>query len=48
MAAVLGYVMQEMPSSRRILAEYRSSDRLREIFDRGVERRRQASSIGDI
>jgi hypothetical protein len=48
MAAVLGYVMQEMPSSRRILAEYRSSNRLREIFERGVERRRQASPIGDV
>jgi hypothetical protein len=40
--------MQEMPSSRRILAEYRSSNRLREMFERGVERRRQATSVGDV
>jgi hypothetical protein len=48
MAAVLGYVMQEMPSSRRILADYRSSTQVRALFERGVERRRQAVASGDI
>jgi hypothetical protein len=48
MAAVLGYVLQEMPSSRRILAEYRSSNRLRDLFERGVQRRRQAVNVGDV
>lgn len=41
MATVLAYVMQEMPMSRRILAEYRSSSRVRDLFQRGVERRRE-------
>lgn len=44
MAAVIGYVMQEMPSYRRILARYRSSDSVRDLFERGVERRRQAQA----
>jgi hypothetical protein len=44
MATVLTYVLQGMPSSRRILAEYRSSTRVRDLFDRGVELRRQAMS----
>jgi hypothetical protein len=48
MAAVIGYVLQEMPSSRRILAEYRTSSSVRSLFERGVERRRQAVASGDI
>jgi hypothetical protein len=48
MATVLGYVLQEMPTSRRILAEYRTSPSVRSLFERGVERRRQALAAGDI
>ena len=42
MAAVIGYVMLQIPSSRRILAEFRSSTRVRDLFERGVERRERA------
>ena len=37
MATVLGYVMQEVPSSRRILAKYRTSPRVRTMFERGIQ-----------
>jgi hypothetical protein len=38
MASVLGYLLQELRTSRRaaILAEFRDSDRIRRLFDRGV------------
>ena len=37
MASVLGYLLQDLRSSRRaaILAEFRESDRIRRLFDRG-------------
>ena len=38
MASVLGYLLQDLRASRRgaILAEFRDSDRIRRLFDRGV------------
>ena len=38
MASVLGYLLQDLRASRRgaILAEFRGSDRIRRLFDRGV------------
>jgi len=38
MATVLGYVMFGMPSTRRILSEYRRSPRVRALFERGADR----------
>jgi len=35
-------VMQEMASSRRILAEYRTSPRVQQVFEQGVSRREAA------
>lgn len=43
MAAVLGYVVQELPLGRRILTEFRTDSRVTELFERGV-RLREASS----
>jgi hypothetical protein len=39
MDAVLGYVMQEMPLTRRVLNEFRSSREVRDLFQQGVTRR---------
>ena len=41
MSAVLAYVLQEIPTSRRILATYRNSARVRRVFEQGVARREQ-------
>ena len=38
MATVLGYVMQGMPSTRRILSEYRRSPKVRALLEQGVGR----------
>jgi hypothetical protein len=50
MATVLAYAIQEMYASGRpaILQEFRSSDEIRELFDRGVREReaQQAASAG--
>lgn len=42
MDAVLGYVLQELPATRRILAEYRSSDRVQKVFDDAVRVREES------
>jgi hypothetical protein len=39
MDAVLGYVMQEMPLTRRVLNEFRNSGEIRDLFQKGVARR---------
>jgi hypothetical protein len=39
MDAVLGYVMQEMPLTRRVLNEFRSSREINDLFEKGVARR---------
>ena len=39
MAAVLGYVMQEIPAGRRILTAYRTSDKVKKAFDEGIQQR---------
>jgi hypothetical protein len=39
MDAVLGYVMQEMPLTRRVLNEFRNSGEVRDLFQKGVARR---------
>ena len=39
MDVVIGYVMQELPTSRRILGEYRRSDEVRELVRRGALQR---------
>lgn len=39
MDAVLGYVMQEMPLTRRVLNEFRSNPQVEELFKQGVARR---------
>ena len=44
MAAVLAYVIQELPLGRRILTEFRSSSRVEELFERGVRLRRSSTS----
>jgi hypothetical protein len=38
MATVLGYVIYGMPSTRRILSEYRRSPRVRALLERGADR----------
>ena len=45
MASLLGYVLQDLRTSRRaaILAEFRNSDRIRRLFDRGV---RELAAVG--
>jgi hypothetical protein len=47
MGAVLEYYMDEAYRSRRstILAEFRASDRIRELFDRGVRERAAVVSL---
>lgn len=39
MATALGYVMQEMPMGRRILAEFRASPRVARLFEQGERMR---------
>ncbi|MGD2067292.1 MAG: transglycosylase SLT domain-containing protein [Gemmatimonadota bacterium] len=39
MAALLGYTIQELPLGRRVLAEFRESSRVDELFRRGVRLR---------
>jgi hypothetical protein len=39
MDAVLGYVMQEMPLTRRVLNEYRNSREVQDLFEKGVAQR---------
>ena len=39
MDAVLGYVTQELRTSRRVLDAYRSSDKVQKAFDEGLQRR---------
>ena len=45
MASVIGYLLQELRASRRgaILTEFRNSDRIRRLFDRG---RRELAGAG--
>jgi hypothetical protein len=38
MDAVLAYVMQELPLTRRVLAQYRTSEKVQRAFDAGVQR----------
>ena len=45
MDAVLGYVLQQIPPTRRVLAQYRSSPKVQQAFDAGVEQRR--ALLGD-
>jgi hypothetical protein len=42
MDAVIGYVMQEIPSTHRVLDEYRTSPRVQRAFEAGVEARQAA------
>jgi hypothetical protein len=44
MDAVLGYVMQEMPMTRRVLNEFRNSGEVRDLFQKGVARRALAET----
>ncbi|NJD17707.1 MAG: hypothetical protein FIA95_00250 [Gemmatimonadetes bacterium] len=39
MDAVLAYVMQELPSTHRVLAQYRTSPKVMQVFDAGVQAR---------
>ena len=39
MAAMLGYVIQELPLGRRVLGDFRTSDTVAELFERGVRLR---------
>jgi hypothetical protein len=42
MDAVLGYVMQEMPLTRRVLNDFRNSREVKDLFQKGVARRATA------
>lgn len=42
MDAVLAYVMQEMPLTRRVLNDFRASGEVRDLFQQGVTRRAMA------
>jgi len=44
MDAILGYVLQEIPSTRRVLERYRTSPDVLQAFDRGVQRRQAVLS----
>ncbi len=44
MDAILGYVLQEIPSTRRVLERYRTSPSVLQAFDRGVQRRQAVLS----
>ncbi|HKJ02054.1 MAG TPA: transglycosylase SLT domain-containing protein, partial [Longimicrobiales bacterium] len=46
MDAVLGYVTQELRASRRVLDAYRSSTRVQEAFDEGLQRRQPGHDEG--
>ena len=41
MSTVLAYVLQEIPTIRRILSTYRNSSKARRVFEQGVARREQ-------
>ena len=44
MDAVLGYVLQEIPATHRVLTRYRTSPEVQQAFDAGVQRRQATTS----
>lgn len=43
MAAMLGYVIQELPLGRRVLGDFRTSAEIAELFERGVRLRERSA-----
>jgi hypothetical protein len=46
MATVLAFVMQERSLNHRLMTEFRTSDRIQELFERGVQLRASSLKIG--